>query len=35
MRWQTPVVTEDDAPLVEEVFAPHCARFEKEELMAE
>jgi hypothetical protein len=29
-HWQTPVVTEDEAPLVEEMFAHHYRRFEKE-----
>ena len=29
-RWQTPVVTEDEAPLVEEMFAHHYARFDKQ-----
>ena len=27
--WQTPVVTEDEAALVEEMFAHHYVRFEK------
>ena len=34
-HWQTPVVTEDEAPLVEEMFAHHYARFDKELLGGE
>lgn len=33
--WQTPVVTEDEAPLVEEMFAHHYTRFDKEVPQAE
>ncbi len=29
-RWETPVVTDDEMPLVEEMFAHHYARFEKD-----
>ncbi len=28
--WRTPVVTEDEAPLVEEMFADHYVRFDRE-----
>ena len=28
--WRTPVVTEDEAPLVEEMFAEHYVRFDRE-----
>ena len=28
--WRTPVVTEDEAPLVEEMFAEHYMRFDRE-----
>lgn len=28
-NWQTPVVTEDETPLVEEMFAHHYLRFDK------
>ena len=27
--WRTPVVTEDEAPLVEEMFAEHYLRFDR------
>lgn len=29
-RWETPVVTPDEAPLVEEMFAHHYTRFDQE-----
>jgi heme-degrading monooxygenase HmoA len=29
-NWETPVVTEDEAPLVEEMFAHHYVRFDRE-----
>ena len=32
--WQTPVVTEDEAPLVEEMFAHHYVRFDRETTIA-
>jgi quinol monooxygenase YgiN len=34
-HWQTPVVTEDETPLVEEMFAHHYTRFDKEVPLAQ
>lgn len=29
-EWETPVVTDEEAPLVEEMFAHHYTRFDRE-----